>query len=219
MTASFLPSLPKRDVLQTPTPTRNSFPSTIGPKGGANLFVNEIPAHAGSTSISDPATPMPFPAMRESEDDYAQVQGVNVWEGDVGRLPPGDKDSAVRKDSTKGDKARWIIEGDGGWDVIYQGQAPVAYVRTPIQNPMLGLTASITLRDTPTSKRTHKSMASVESIASEATYKADDDDAGDEHDSDKLGEMEEIDLLGGLGGCEFFLWQGYCFIAYPWPPN
>jgi hypothetical protein len=136
--------------------------------------------------------------MKESEDDYAHVQGVNVWEGDIGPLPRADE-ATGSQDTRRGDKARCIIEGDDGWEVIYQGQAPVAFVRTPTQNPMLGLTASITLRDMPARQRTHKSTMSVESVASEATYKEDAEGSADMQE-DKTGEMEEIDLLGGLGG-------------------
>jgi hypothetical protein len=137
---------------------------------------------------------MPFPAMRDTEDDYAQVQGVTVWEGDVGTLPPADKKGAAQE-IAHGEKYRWIFHGDDGWDVVYQGQAPVAYVRTPIQNPILGLTASITLRDTPARKRTHKSTMSVESVASEATYK-------EENNGYEAQDEARIDLLGGLGGGE-----------------
>ena len=146
--------------------------------------------------------------MRESEDDYAQVQGVTVWEGDVGPLPADakGKGAAGSEGSLREGKYRWIIEGDDGWDIVFQGQAPVAYVRTPIQNPMLGLTASITLRDTPARRRgdepSHKKTMSVESVASEATYKEDasNEDGYEMQDEDKMGQMEEIDLLGGLSG-------------------
>ena len=147
---------------------------------------------------------MPFPAMRDTEDDYAQVQGVTVWEGEVGPLP-AEKTGQTVGETMRGEKYRWIIECEDGWEVVYQGQSPVAYVRTPIQNPMLGLTASITLRDTPTKKRTHQSNMSIESVMSEATFREDQRDEEPEmQEEDRIGQMEEIDLLGGLTGGKYY---------------
>lgn len=80
----------------------------------------------------------------------------------------------------------------------------VVYVRTQIQSPVLSLTASVTLRDAP--QKTKKAGANVEtsSVYSAAdTIRTDGtEDVGgiaDDDEGEELAEMEEIDLLGGLG--------------------
>jgi hypothetical protein len=81
------------------------------------------------------------------------------------------------------------------------------YVRTQIQNPVLSLTASVTLRDAPIKSRKAGANVETSSIYSVAdtvrTDGTEEVDAVDEEEED-LACMEEIDLLGGLGesaGC------------------
>lgn len=79
----------------------------------------------------------------------------------------------------------------------------VVYVRTQIQNPVLSLTASMTLRDAP--QKTKKAGANFEtsSVYSAAdtvrTDGTEDVEVTADDDEEELAEMEEIDLLGGLG--------------------
>jgi hypothetical protein len=83
-----------------------------------------------------------------------------------------------------------------------------AYVRTPIQTPLLSLTASVTLRDQPI-HRHRKNMTDTASIRSTNTIRSNhtartDETYMDAQDSDEEDEakMTEIDLLGGLAGGE-----------------
>lgn len=157
--------------------------------------------------------------MRDTEETYAQVEGVTVWEGQVARLPSKpsrsdgaglDTDSAptpmaaLAAETEGSGKTRTIVRGEAGWDILYEGQAPVSYVRTPISEPVLGLTASITLRDQHQPRtRTHKSTFSVDTVASSEMAATPGRDAGG--DAGGLGgeELGELDLLGGLAGREY----------------
>lgn len=77
------------------------------------------------------------------------------------------------------------------------------YIRTQIQNPVLSLTASVTLRDAPIKKK--NANAETSSImSSSSTIRTDGTDEVDETlDEDDLASMQEIDLLGGLGELPF----------------
>jgi len=82
-----------------------------------------------------------------------------------------------------------------------------AYVRTQIQNPVLGLTASVTLRDAPIKSKKAGHNAETSSIYSAAdTVRTDGteevDGALEEDEEDDLAGMQEIDLLGGLGALQ-----------------
>lgn len=75
------------------------------------------------------------------------------------------------------------------------------YVRTQIQNPVLSLTTSVTLRDRPQKAKKAGANAETGSIHSAAdTVRTDGTEEAVGEDEDMAG-MEEIDLLGGLGEC------------------
>lgn len=85
------------------------------------------------------------------------------------------------------------------------------YVRTQIANPVLGITASATLRATKPRKAgaaTASDTASIRSVGTTTTVHTDDVDVEETAEEDMdLAHMEEIDLLGGLaasesGGCD-----------------
>ena len=72
---------------------------------------------------------------------------------------------------------------------VHQLKSLVAYVRTQIQDPLLSVTLSVTLREAPSrSASDHEEGNGDEHVASE--------------DNDDLAGMEEIDLLGGLANGE-----------------
>jgi hypothetical protein len=64
-------------------------------------------------------TPNPFPAMAETETQYAHVDGVTVWEGAVEEIEG--KGEKVMKEKT----GATIFRNEGGWGVIWRGQVPV----------------------------------------------------------------------------------------------
>lgn len=154
------------------------------------------------------------------------MDGITVWEGDVSMLPatPGTgtgagKGNAQSSGEEQGKSRKTIHRTECGWDIIYEAQVPIAYVRTPIPDPLLGLTASITLRDQPARRRTgqsHRSTFSVDTInsidapetepGSPAAETVDRIEGGagvhGGEDGEGLDGMFEVDLLGGLGGRE-----------------
>jgi len=81
----------------------------------------------------------------------------------------------------------------------------VAYVRTTVQNPLLSLTASVTLRERVGHEKTHRRggpsidtgsiRSGTETVRTDGT-----NEVGGEAQEDDIAEMEEIDLLGGLAG-------------------
>lgn len=66
---------------------------------------------------------------------------------------------------------------------------------------MLGLTASVTLRDAPVRAGHKRGNFSIDTISTRGVPDDFDDEAG-EYGSDGLAGMEHIDLLGGLAGGE-----------------
>lgn len=72
----------------------------------------------------------------------------------------------------------------------------IVYVRTAIQNPVLALTASATLRHNKPRRQGSSNDAS--STHSTVTTQTEDFDMEDTEDECDMAKMEEIDLLGGL---------------------
>ena len=84
-----------------------------------------------------------------------------------------------------------------------------AYVRTPVQNPLLSLTASVTLREQSTHTKTRPSdgvsvdTASIRSGTDTIrTDRAENEGYEEEEEELDMAGMDEIDLLGGLAGGE-----------------
>ncbi|KAL7424980.1 hypothetical protein Q5752_000667 [Cryptotrichosporon argae] len=174
MTASLLPQqtrpAPPSSTLQPPAPASAS--ASLAP------YPPRTPVSAAAPGLA-PVTPNPFPAMAAAEEDYAHVEGVGVWEGAVGDGRPR------------------VIRVREGWAVVCRGEVPIVYARTSINNPVLALTASTTLRDAPAKRR----RGSVTSIHSAATHDAPDPAPGDDTDdvaTPSLAAVPEPDMLGGL---------------------
>lgn len=208
MTASFVPPLLTLETRRPPSlqMTNSNGHLATTPKGGA-LGPPRTPVQPQTPAVEahlPPLTPNPYPAMSGAEEQYARVEGVVVWEGAV---------------ETADGVARTIFRRSNGWIVVWRGEVPIgervrlrersrspepAYPRTPVQNPLLSLTASVTLREHPDISTAHRKGApSIDtvSIRSEATIRTDgnDNEVGEEEDDD-MADMEEIDLLGGLAG-------------------
>lgn len=77
-------------------------------------------------------------------------------------------------------------------------------MRTQIQNPVLALTASVTLREGPVRAGHKKGNFSIDTTTSTRTGGDIDDDETPYGQDDVVG-LQEIDLLGGLAGGEPFL--------------
>lgn len=88
------------------------------------------------------------------------------------------------------------------WSHRALADARAVYVRTQIANPVVALTASATLREGSGRKRSTAAPDNA-SIVSSTTMQTEDVDIDeDEDEGDILAGMQEIDLLGGLGGPE-----------------
>ncbi|OCF46101.1 hypothetical protein I317_00191 [Kwoniella heveanensis CBS 569] len=214
MTASFIPPLPpidsrsRRDTMTAGFPSSTSVSAnSLAPPSTSTSYPN-IPSTPRTASTSDggqfpPVTPNPFPSMSQDEEQYAHVEGVIVWEGAVEEVEGPWEEGKGRRGSGGGRK---VFKVDGGWRIVWRGEVPIAYVRTQIQDPLLALTASVTLREAGQPKTHRKGAPSLDtmSIKSGTTIRTEGtefDDYGDA-DGDAMAGMQEIDLLGGLAGSE-----------------
>nr|XP_019043313.1 hypothetical protein I302_07888 [Kwoniella bestiolae CBS 10118]OCF22243.1 hypothetical protein I302_07888 [Kwoniella bestiolae CBS 10118] len=202
MTASFIPSLPHPNTRTTFTPT-SAIPVSTSSSSLAPPAPPRTPLSSTENSGSfPPVTPNPFPAMNQGEEQYANVEGVVVWEGPVEEVSGPWEEGKPKITSNAPGGGRRIIRIKEGWEVIWRGEVPIAYVRTQIQNPLLALTASVTLRDQTHTKTHRRNAQSIDtsSIRSGTTIRTDVTD--EDEDGDEYAGMEEIDLLGGLAGGE-----------------
>ncbi|OXB36993.1 hypothetical protein LQV05_005050 [Cryptococcus neoformans] len=210
MSASFVPKLPAIEVRRPPV-TSISNGSLSAPPNSATL-APPTPRHpqsgaprANPSPTNPPITPNPFPAMSSEEEHYANVDGVVVWEGKVEELKAGNQRES--KDENWHPWGRRIFRRKGAWEVIWKGEIPIVYVRTNVENPVLSLTASVTLRDQNSQGKTHRKGLSLDAVSIRSgteTIRTDGteyEDYGSE-DSEAWAGMEEIDLLGGLAGKE-----------------
>lgn len=171
-----------------------------------------MPGTPLTPNTAEPLTPNPLPAVRGGEENYAGVEGVTVWEGDVGPLAIAGM-SDQRKDLGS------VRRVQGGFEMIWEGEVPIgtlssaktgsqdipdctAYVRTQIHNPLLALTASITLRPDAVTRRSHRSNASIATDSAHSDI--DEDEVMDDGEDGEAG-IVDIDLLGGLAGCKYIL--------------
>ncbi|WVQ96173.1 hypothetical protein IAU59_003276 [Kwoniella sp. CBS 9459] len=212
MTASFIPSLPPIDsrsrtnTMTALQPSTSAPSNSLAPPPTSNSYHNAPSTPRTSTADTGqfpPVTPNPFPSMNQDEEHYAHVEGVVVWEGAVEEVEGPWEESKGRKGSGGGRK---VFKVDGGWRIVWRGEVPIAYVRTQIQNPLLALTASVTLRE-PGQPKTHRKGApslDTMSIRSGTTIRTDgtEYEGYDDTDGDEMAGMEEIDLLAGLAGGE-----------------
>ena len=68
----------------------------------------------------DPSTPNPFPSMRGGEEQYADVDGVTVWEGEVGLI--GQTGAEERRKESGRTISRKV---EGGHEIIWEGEVPI----------------------------------------------------------------------------------------------
>ncbi|TYJ54675.1 hypothetical protein B9479_004613 [Cryptococcus floricola] len=212
MTASFVPQIDsRRPPVPSKTPTTLSAPptsATLAPLSHDNSL--STPRANPNDPNLPPVTPNPFPAMSSAEEQYANVEGVVVWEGAVeDQLGPWEEKKAGGSGGELYKGHGWgrrVFKTDGGWEVIWKGEVPVAYVRTPVENPVLALTASVTLREHSSQARAHHrkglSLDAISIRSGTETIRTDGTDEYGSDEDDDIARMEEIDLLGGLAGDE-----------------
>lgn len=148
------PSTPS-GVPSTPTSRRASGALSL-PSHIARRVSGGPPLPSGSPT---PSTPLPTPSVGSNEERrYVRSEGVSVWS------------SIWTPSTTNGLYLAWSEE-ENLWVGIWALDVPVAFVRTKITDPLLCLTASITLREKETvnSIRGYESYESTLPSSSEAS--------------------------------------------------
>ena len=116
MTASFIPHLPKTEARRPPSLQMTGYNLDAGYTPPAESLAPPNPSQAPRNPESDsqlgPITPNPFPAMTKEEEQYANVEGMVVWEGDV-------------EDAERKKEERTVFKRDAGWEVIWRGDVPI----------------------------------------------------------------------------------------------
>ncbi|BEI83319.1 hypothetical protein CcaverHIS002_0311870 [Cutaneotrichosporon cavernicola] len=167
-----------------PLPHTPHTPHAIPPTPTSAAHQPSRPPVTESGVGGPPLTPRPVPAMSPGAEEYADLEGVTVWEGEV---------------AVDGSRPT-LVHTDEGWVAVWVGEMNVVYVRTQIANPVLGITASATLRAKP--RKVVSDTASIRSVATTASVQTEDvgvdDGDDDEEEHIDLAHMEEVDLLGGL---------------------
>ena len=96
MTASFLP----------PLPSQGSQPSTVT-RSNHSLQAPDATPRQGEVNLDyPPVTPMPQPAVKDGDEQYAAAEGQVVWEGQII------------------DKYK-IYKGDVGWVAVWKGEVKI----------------------------------------------------------------------------------------------
>jgi hypothetical protein len=129
MIASFIPPLPPAEPHQSRPPS--SFPLTSNPANLAPPATPHQPQFANTdTNGNPPVTPNPAPAVNEGDERYAGIEGVSVWEGEVGMNPAGEMDGSLQdRNSDTSSKERLIVRSEEGWDVVWKGELPIGMLR------------------------------------------------------------------------------------------
>ncbi|WVO13755.1 hypothetical protein L204_101377 [Cryptococcus depauperatus] len=215
MAASFVPYLPASDSCKSQSESKGvGTPSalsasttleTLAPPSSAHLH-QPTPrsiassGNAGHNPEFPPATPNPFPVMPLNEEQYASAEGVVIWEGGVEEQPWPWEEGRKRREAHAWQ--RRVFRWEGRWEIVWRGEVPIAYVRTPVENPILALTASITFRQ-HNNHKTHRKGQSMDTISirsgTETVHTDGIGNRGSGKDEDWAA-MEEIDLLDGLAG-------------------
>ncbi|KEP55844.1 AMMECR 1 domain protein [Rhizoctonia solani 123E] len=107
------------------------------------------PAHAGRPApVQPPETPNPLPMTSESERVLGRTDmGVPVQSYFWGEDNDGQRKIGVQ-DEKPSFRLLWLPEEDS-WAMIYRLEVTVEYLRVRMQDPVLCLTVSATLRDKP----------------------------------------------------------------------
>ena len=121
MTASFVPPLPDAPARPEPPPMTSS---TLAPPSAHTPRQPQGPQPLSPRGDAfPPITPNPFPAMADSEAQYAQVEGVVVWEGAV-ELQPPTADAARPRLPSATPKPK-VFRGDACWITVWRGEVPI----------------------------------------------------------------------------------------------
>ncbi|EIW71683.1 hypothetical protein TREMEDRAFT_71234 [Tremella mesenterica DSM 1558] len=124
MTASFIPPLPSsspRHDLPPPSTATLAPPSAHTPR---------FPTSSAESSTQDsqpPITPNPFPITTAAESQYADVEGVVIWEGPIELQLPQSSSPQTVLSLTEGKKQPIVFENESGWVIVWEGEVPIAF--------------------------------------------------------------------------------------------
>ncbi|CAE6490467.1 unnamed protein product [Rhizoctonia solani] len=182
---------------------------------GNNSMLN-IPAHssplknpvhaARPAPVQPPETPNPLPMTSESERVLGRTDmGVPVQSYFWGEENDGQRKIGVQ-DGKPSFRLFWLPEEDS-WAMVYRFEITVEYLRVRMQDPVLCLTVSATLRDKPmfsTPQREElielfKSAGGVyQVVKSKPKHNGSVPPKGQEVEDDIMYGLEEVNLLEGL---------------------
>ncbi|CAE6496705.1 unnamed protein product [Rhizoctonia solani] len=184
------------------------------PQGNSSML--NIPAHssplknpvhaARPAPVQPPETPNPQPMTSESERVLGRTDmGVPVQSYFWGEENDGQRKIGVQ-DGGPSFRLLWLPEEDS-WAMVYRLEITVEYLRVRMQDPVLCLTVSATLRDKPMSLTPQreelielfKSSGGVyQVVKSKPKYNGSVPSKDQEDDDDVMYGLEEVNLLEGL---------------------
>ncbi|KAJ9122369.1 hypothetical protein QFC22_001791 [Naganishia vaughanmartiniae] len=181
---SFLPrsaSDPHQKRQTSGRSTQSDHPSSAASKDTQNLGL-------------PPVTPNPMPATHEGYSQYAQVAGVQVWEGGLMAVlsssDPGSTADAAAVAAAAAEPRCLVLETEEGISAYWIGQVPLAFANVDMRDPLLAVTCHVTLRGSKIAEVDDKNVDTA--------------GAGREDESEEMVTTDSLvgmqDVLAGLGG-------------------
>ncbi|KAI0309582.1 TRAPP trafficking subunit Trs65-domain-containing protein [Amylostereum chailletii] len=180
-------SMAPAPAVRVDTPPR---PSSLKPRG-------RVPPN-----IVPPPTPNPTPSAAEHDRRYVKAEGTPLASGVWGETDPVDK---VEKDKKVRDAFALLWDSDASvWVALFRMSVNVAFLRIPYRDPLLCLTAYITLREkpvpmTPAREPLAALLAEAGGLPTSPTTSKRKEDNDDEIYG-RIAGLEEVNLLEGLAG-------------------
>ncbi|KAH9953511.1 TRAPP trafficking subunit Trs65-domain-containing protein [Lactifluus volemus] len=145
-------------------------------------------------------TPNPTPVTTEQNRPYVRAEGVKLASGIWGEEPGPVKERPVE---TKDSFALLWDKTSGNWVAVYRMCVNVAFLQLPFQDPLLCLTASITVRESPVLMTPARSVLAAMVAAAggfpESPPPVRQESFNDENKRDKsYHSLDEVNLLEGL---------------------
>ncbi|KAH8107648.1 TRAPP trafficking subunit Trs65-domain-containing protein [Cristinia sonorae] len=197
--ASYIASLPS-DAPIVPNRTHSMNRAQAGQTKASTLG-------AAHPSIFPPHTPNPVPSSTDSDRQYSQTQGTPLRAGVWGDGMAGDNIS-------EGFALLWSAS-DSCWIVVFKMTVQVSFMPTKVPDPLLCLTASVTLREKPIAVTAARKplQALIEAagglpgpVFSSEPAKLNGED--DEFESVDITGLHEVNLLEGLAAGPTFSSSG-----------
>ncbi|KAH8996441.1 TRAPP trafficking subunit Trs65-domain-containing protein [Lactarius hatsudake] len=184
-----------------PAPRLGTPPRTVSLKPAPGNGALHVPLN-----IFPPNTPNPTPVTTEQDRRYVRAEGVTLVSGTWGEASDPAKARIVE------DRDAFALLWDetaGVWVAVYRMSINVAFLRLPSRDPLLCLTASITVREKPLLMTPARSVLAEMLLAagglpkSPASASAEPFTSAQEYDKFYHG-LDEVNLLEGLSAAPSF---------------